>query len=139
MLHVIEGKNRYWGPAAIATITGVTTDQVSRMIRADSVRRQVMHTEIHELSRCLYQLGFQINVEFDGRDLPRLPTVARWLKMREQATGIYLVDANGRWVVARGRKIADAGHRQPVFLSEYKRRRCRVCKAWLVEPVQRSV
>ena len=139
MLHPVQGKNRYWGPVAISAITGKSTDEVSRMIRADSVRRQVTHTELFELTRCLYQCGFHVEPFFEGRDLSPLPTVAGWLRMPRDPATIYLLDAGGRWVVVRGRKMADANHREPVFLRSYKQRRCRVRNAWSVTSVGRSL
>jgi hypothetical protein len=65
MAHQIQGTNRYCGPAAIALLTGVTTDDAARVARRVSGRRYIkgMHNRDMVASlRCFYGQVFSVNV-----------------------------------------------------------------------------
>ena len=48
-LHNVEGKQRWCGPAAIAAIAGVTTDNAAALIRRLERKRMVTRTNIISL------------------------------------------------------------------------------------------
>lgn len=59
LLNPIQGKNRYCGPAALATILGVTTDHAARVIRGFSNERWVKGVTVDHMAMAMAQLGVQ--------------------------------------------------------------------------------
>lgn len=57
LLNPIEGKNRYCGPAALATILGVTTDHAARVIRGGSNERWIKGVRVDHMAMAMAQLG----------------------------------------------------------------------------------
>ena len=97
-LHNVEGKQRWCGPAAIAAIAGVTTDNAAALIRRLERRRMVTHTNIVEVSHALHELGFVIDRAL--RPCDGIP-FRRWQNETylERRDGVYLFSSGRHWRV----------------------------------------
>jgi len=136
-LKPIVGKNSYCGPAAIATIAGVTTDDAASIIRRRRLLRNgyatpVRGTYTSEVVHALDVLGFDCDL-YQRINRGGRPTLAKWLRERKDRTATYLVEVTGHWLVVRGIKLADSLHREIVTIRQAKGRRCRVCAVHLIE------
>ena len=128
-LKPVKGGNRFCGPAAISTITGISTDDASRIIRHITGRRQVTWTSTHEVHQAMQWRGYRIvEKRMDGDN----PTLARWLRERQNRRATYLINVTNHWVVVRGNKFVDSKHRDPVNTRQAKGRRARVKRVYTV-------
>lgn len=121
-LHSIKGKNSYCGPAAIAALTGVTTDDAARELRAVSGRRAIKWCYTSELVAALERLGYRATETRVGDN----PTLARWLRERENRGVATIVLVTGHFVAVKGNKFADNRNPDPIFISKAPGRRRRV-------------
>ena len=58
--HPIKGRNRYCGPAAMATILGVTTDHAARVLRGLTGERWIKGVSVQHLTAAMEQLGVRV-------------------------------------------------------------------------------
>ena len=58
--HPIRGRNRYCGPAAVATILGVTTDHAARVLRGLTGERWTKGVSVRHLTAAMEQLGMRV-------------------------------------------------------------------------------
>lgn len=64
-LHIVRGRNRYCGPAAVSAITGCTTDEAARLMRQRSGRRAIKGAYHYEVTAALRALGFGFRRRMD--------------------------------------------------------------------------
>ena len=97
-LHPHRGKNRWCGPGAIAILTGVTTDDASRMIRAFTGKRNCMGTPTHVLRKVLYECGITSHLSDEYWSGER-PTLNQWVTDGRSRGGTYLVVAGNHFQI----------------------------------------
>lgn len=129
---VNKGNNRFCGPAIISAITGIDTDEASRMIREVNGKSLVMGTHFWELRDVLNKLGYGCS----SVPVPRDPylTLAAWLRENKSirtAGRIYLLDAGHHWQLVSGRRFV-CGRTIEIVSVRDKRvpRRARVKRVW---------
>ena len=125
-LKQITGKNRWCGPAVVSFITGLSTDDVSLLIRQQTGRKKVTGTYASEVRRALNACGYSL-VRRPVRDKP---TLAKWLRdNKDQRTAgrVYLIEAGNHWQLVTGRRYACGIVRDVVSVKHPKvKRRARV-------------
>lgn len=97
-LHPHRGKNRWCGPGAIAILTGVTTDDASRMIRAFTGKRNCMGTPTHVVRKVLYECGITSHLS-DEYWSGKRPTLNQWVADGLSRGGTYLVIAGNHFQI----------------------------------------
>ena len=79
--HPIKGRNRYCGPAAMATILGVTTDHAARVLRGLTGERWIKGVSVQHLTAAMEQLG--VRVRYTRIDAA-YESLADWLRCNLQ-------------------------------------------------------
>ena len=136
-LHRITGRNRWCGPAAVAAITGETTDAAAAIILAATGRRAITSTAAVHLRAALRPSGLTISLaESYLAAAPRQrPTLAAWMRGARNPDATFLVAASHHWLVVRGSSVADSVNRRPVPIRAANLRiRSRVASVFLVHP-----
>jgi len=133
-LSAITGKNSYCGPAAVATIAGITTDEAAKHIRKAYNRKSIRRVYPEELVHALTELGYTANyMEFP---LARRPTLAKWLRGREDRNKMTIVFLTGHFATVKGNKYIDNHTKEPVWISKAPGRRKRVVGVITVEEIE---
>ncbi len=105
-LHPHRGSNRWCGPGAIAILTGVTTDDASRMIRAITGKRSCTGTSTCIIRNVLRKCGIDSNrVEHYGGG--RKPTLNQWVESGRSQGGTFLVVAGNHFQIITGDLFVD--------------------------------
>lgn len=137
-VHTLKGRNRYCGPAVIALLTGMTTDDASRLIRTISRKPMVTGTSTKEM---LVALDYSdvLHKQVLGhipRDMKSRPTIAAWLETI-QPEKLYLVEAGNHWQLIGSGHFVDGIVKKPVPVTDKRaRRRSKIKNAWLVNNSQ---
>jgi hypothetical protein len=120
-------KNLFCGPSAISILTGMTTGEAARLLRAVSGRRQIKGTGDGLIYKGLARCGLRM------KHLPirlRPMTLNQWLKLTvaERTPGrVFLISAGNHWQVITGRRYACGRIREIVSIRDKRvKRRCRV-------------
>ena len=144
-LHDIEGRNTYCGPAAIAAIAGITTDEAADLI-ASRREHDSYYKWWNPVRRCgtkevtdVLQCDLDFWVRFVTADARRPITLKRFLDGRkpDDLKTVYLVNVTGHFVVIRGSILADNCHRRGELIEDVGRLRRRVKNAWKVLECER--
>ncbi len=134
-LHKVTGRNTYCGPAAVASITGVTTDEAAALFREITERAQCRWVFDHETRAVLAALGFRM-VKVDAYKKADAPTLCRWLDKRERHDAVYLVSVTKHYVTVCGNQFADSSRRQICDREHIPHPRAKTRQAWLIEKVK---
>ena len=150
-LHNIKHDYRaklWCGIAALATITGKKTSECREAVlavreknyeangfSASEISRHVTGMYNWELLGALKLMGFNSSQSHDYFNVPMKsrPTLAAWLKTRQQKNAVMVVNVTGHYVVISGRKFIDSRHDAPVPQSKAHCRRKKVKAAWVIE------
>jgi len=126
-LHEIKGRNRYCGPAAIAALTGCTTDEAAVVIRSVSRQESVKGVHTHHLMQALALFGVRYSHRETYCPASRL-TLAQWLKKTDRPRGkVFLVVAGNHFQIVTGRQYTCGRLRAMVSVRDERvKRRSRV-------------
>tara|TARA_Y100000004_G_scaffold7330_1_gene8240 strand:- start:56 stop:898 length:843 start_codon:yes stop_codon:yes gene_type:complete len=119
-IHPHRGKNRWCGPGAIAILTGVTTDDASRMIRAITGKRSCTGTPTKVLREVLRQCGIDSN-RVDEYGGGRKPTLNQWVEQGNSQGGTYLVVAGNHFQILTGDLFVDNQVKEPTAFEDLKK------------------
>lgn len=97
-LHDITGKNRYCGPAVIAALTGITTDEAADAIRHHSGQRSVRGAFTIYVLRALRDFGIESSKIDGARGL----TLAKWSEVARGRRCTFLVVAGNHFQIVKG-------------------------------------
>lgn len=121
-MNEVKGKNRFCGPATLSAITGITTDEASRLIRWFSGQRSVTGTSCNSMRQALRHLGYwKTKIEPMGKTLNQHVQKSRSLQ---------LILVTGHYVVSDSGLAIDSKNRKPTFIDEFKGKKARVKKCW---------
>lgn len=127
-------RSRRWcGPSALAAITGLDTETVTRIHRRVNHQKQTMGVHTSHIRRVLHRLGYRSLGWYDARPpaVDRRPTFAAWLRGRPQGLVrhtvlVVLGGRGGHYVVVRGHKAVDSWRPEPVWISNSPHRKKRM-------------
>ena len=99
-LHPVHGRAGKCGPAALAAITGCTTDDASRAMRRHTGKRAVTRTSVGDMTGGLANRGWTYRSDNYRLHPAGLPTVRRWIADmdRDERTAWILLTAK-HWIV----------------------------------------
>lgn len=123
-LHNIKGTQRYCGPGALASIMNVSSNDAARLIREATGRKSICGTHGYELESVLRKAGYKLRT--GGIPKSQRPTLARWLKEREDRNKLVIVGLTSHWCVVKGNKYIDNITLEPVWIRQAPNRRARV-------------
>lgn len=144
-IDVKRGRGPYCGPTAIALLTGEPISRIEKMIRRkrgggyrDSTGRKmpIKVTYSWEVIKVLAQLGCRVDLPKKGVKGETLNAVVNECL---PATGAYLIEVTGHFMVASGGMIADTTHKTPIPISEYRRKSRRVQRVWKVMAKSKAI
>jgi hypothetical protein len=123
--------NRYCGPAAISSVTGMTTGQAARLIRSVTGSTMVTGTSSLAMQRALGRCGIEMNrVHTPALKDANRPTLAAWFKADStlrRGGRVFLVSAGSHWQLVRNARFVCGLTKEVVPLDHDKvRRRSRV-------------
>ena len=97
-------KNRYCGPSVISAVTGLTTGEAARLIRAVTGKASVKGTYASELIGAFAKCNIEV---YSASCVSGEKTLGQWLKESSQLRGddVYLVSAGHHWQLVQGRKF----------------------------------
>lgn len=125
MLSVVKGNNRFCGPAAVASLTGLTTDEASRLIRRFSGKSRTMGVRSLHMIQALRSTGIKVGAR---RTVFGAPTLKQWTSTIEP--GCYLVTVTNHYMVVRVTKttiqVVDSFNKEPTRIQDVKGIRRRV-------------
>lgn len=131
-LTAIQGKNSYCGPAAIAAIVGISTDAAAKAIRETGYKRKsVRRLHPEELEWALAKLGYAVH--YQQMSPSDTPTLAKWIRDREDRAAVNIVYVTGHYAVVSGNKYIDNHTKEAVWISKAPGRRKRVKGVLTVE------
>jgi hypothetical protein len=136
--HCLAGKNRYCGPAVVAMLIGVDTDEAARRIRQATGLQAVKGTYPGELAKTLAASGLTMTrlrisgVSSVAKDSITLAGWARCEARDKTAATTYLVLAGHHWLVTRGRQYFCGQVRQWIPLTQAPHRRARVSAVFAI-------
>jgi hypothetical protein len=122
-LHDIHGGSRWCGPAALTALTGRPTDEMAAEIRKVTGRKMITYVYASELQETLESLGYTTRLEYITGEKP---TLARWLREREDRNAFTIVLVTRHFVTVKGVKLVDNRVKKPVFIRKAPGRRKRV-------------
>ncbi len=130
-------KNGFCGPAVISALTGLTTMDCSRLIRAFSQREAVTGTTTREVQNALGACGIRMSqlAESNVSGFERNITLARFLKISSQwrQSRVFLIDAGNHWQLVQGRRFVCCQTEAVVgFKHPRVHRRSRVRGVWML-------
>lgn len=136
MIYKIQhtNKSKLWcGPAAVAAITGHTTDEIHRVMRQVSGRTRIAGVDTSTLMGAMSKLGYRLTKQVSGDSL----SLAQWLSQNRAlyAKMPFIVRLTSHYVVVCGRRFVDSHTKTPVALTDAPFRRARVQRAWTFEKV----
>jgi hypothetical protein len=131
--------NPWCGPAAIALLTGLTSDQAARAARIATGHRRVIGLTGEEAIVTLIRLGFRCDV-LESFELEYLPTLKRWwadtFRLPDSPLLLFLVN-EPHFAVVKGAEYGDNATGGLVPFSDYRIvKRRRVAAAFTVTPVR---
>lgn len=124
-----EGRMVYCGPFAASAITGKYVEDIENKInehRKRSPGTKITTTYNHDITYALKKLGYRVEYEREHYEKHPCPTLARWMRERDNLEASYLVLVTGHWVAVKGRKFVDTFTGLPVFLRAAPHRRKRI-------------
>ncbi len=137
-LKPIRGRNTFCGPAALATITGLTTDEIARRVRILTGRRSIKGMYDPEMVRIASHCGLRLK-SFHQWSRAKLPTLSQWLRVTQPQDGVWIIRATSHFFVIRVEfgqitEWIDNHSNRPVTEARYigGGPRSRVLQAWLV-------
>lgn len=114
-LHPITGRNRYCGPGAISTITGLNSDHAARAIRRLSGQRAVKAAPWWALQKALQEFGYDLTAPDTSM---KGETFKHWLDHTMlRSDRVYLVFLTRHFVVVQGDQFNDNHTKVPVHVS----------------------
>jgi len=129
-LYDIVGKNKYCGPAVIAALTGVTTDDAATAIRHHSKQRAVRGAQTTHLIRALSDFGLHATNQTKVRGL----TLNQWFKhsVKQRTAGrVFLVVAGHHFQIVTGRRYICGRTRELISIrADAVKRRSRVAQVY---------
>ena len=130
-------KNRFCGPAVISALTGLTTMDGSRLIRAFSQREAVTGTTAREVQNALGACGIRMSqlAESNVSGFERNITLARFLKASSEwrRSRVFLIEAGNHWQLVQSRRFVCAQTEAVVgFKHPRVHRRSRVRNVWML-------
>lgn len=128
------GKNRYCGPGALAIVTGLPTDEASRLIRTVNGKRRIFGVSPYDLRRAFMLAKVTLS------DVPVAKGVsASWFvkdRIAHGWNGVYVLNVTGHYLVVeiRGDEAWACDNRTvyPVPFAKYSLRRKRIKQVWKV-------
>ena len=128
------GKNRYCGPGAIAIVTGLPTDEASRLIRAVNGKRSIHGVSPYDLRQAFKRAKVALH------DIPiaERMTVSSFIDSRLDFMfdGVYVLYVTGHYLVVEihdGQAWAcDNRTIYPVPFKKYSLRKKRIKQVWKV-------
>lgn len=140
-LHQARGRNSYCGPAALAILTGKTTDDAARVIRSITGRSRVYGVSAFSLVRAAAKMGLTMKHIVDMTAMPTLKRLTLQQAMSQlKADRVYVVNITGHYIVlrhdgkgwcGRGWLVHDNVHTAKP-LEEYRGKRKRIKRIWEV-------
>ena len=123
--------NRYCGPAVISSVTGCTTDEAAKFIRALSGQRAVRGAyTCHVIESLRQHWGVRSHEHFHIRSGQTKPTLATWLRENRELLKpgrVYLIVAGHHFQLVSGRRYVCGITREVVSIKHDKvKRRARV-------------
>jgi len=119
--------NRYCGPAALSIVTGMTTGEAARLLRAQSGKASIKGTSSGQMQRAFKACGVTMKTIWFKPAEPKVmkkrlpgtnwvigsytetrPTLTQWLKDSQsiRTTGrVFLVSAGNHWQIITGRRF----------------------------------
>lgn len=128
--------NSYCGPAALASVFGITPDDAARVIRRVTGKVRVLRLRNRQLEAALNELGrYDKVVEVtheDGKTRLYHGTLERLADLLDK--GVYIVSVTGHYVAldTRTMEVCDNHTMYPLPLKRYRMRRKRVKCVWLI-------
>jgi len=123
-LYNVTGTQRYCGPGALSAVMGISSNDGARLIREVTGRKSICGTHDYELEAVLRRNGFKLKTY--GYPKPSQPTLAQWLRRREDRNKLVIVGLTSHWCVVKGNKYIDNITKEPVWISKAPNRRARV-------------
>lgn len=111
--HPVTGKNHYCGPTALAAFTGLSTDEITRIVRSEFPHRAaVKGMRNSEVIRVVQRLGgtarySRVTSTYLGGGRSKRPTLKQWLdRHAEQFRGrMLVVECTGHYVAVSGEMV----------------------------------
>jgi hypothetical protein len=99
-------RNTYCGPSAISSLTGMTTGEAARLLRATGGRRAIRGSYTSEMLRALRMCNINADCYRHAAQSGRRQTLAAWLKATKDARGdaAFLLAAGRHWLLVQGRR-----------------------------------
>ena len=121
---VITGNNVYCGPAVVAALLGVTTDEASKLLKG---HEGVKGTWYREVVPCLERHGKRlVPVHLEAKK-----TVLRFAQSADP-NAVYLIGTRNHWLVVHCGTVWDNHAPRPVKPEEYKLKSLKVKDIWEV-------
>lgn len=141
MTTISHGKhpNPWCGPAAIALLTGLSSDQAAKAARIATGHKRIIGLTGDEAIVTLIRLGFRCDV-LESFDLDYLPTLKKWwydtFRLPDSPLLLFLVN-EPHFAVVKGTEYGDNATGGMVPFSDRRIvRRRRVAAAFTVTPVR---
>jgi hypothetical protein len=112
-LHPVRGRNSFCGPAAIAALTGRTTDEAAALLRRKTGRRRITGPRALEISAVLRYLGYEAARFQVVRAGEKLPLRLWWECFASVRRGAYLVFTARHVQVVCGDLLVCSRYREP--------------------------
>ena len=115
-LHEIRGRNVYCGPAAIAAVSGITTDEAARLYRFFTFQTQTRSVGQRGTIDVLNHLGFDVEIE-----VPESPTSLRAFvtgQDSKQLNCLKLISVPRHFLAIHKLMIADSENMVPVHFEK---------------------
>jgi hypothetical protein len=145
MLYPALGRNRWCGPAALAIISGKTTDETAAILRDVSGKRAIMRVRSRYMIQAIRRLGLEPWFATTGHlyrgKRQNLQQTIEVLRKREALSrpGVWVVTITGHYVVLEIRpgeepELADNRTVYPVPWQRYRRLTKIVHEMWQITP-----
>ena len=141
-LHPIHGKNRWCGPGAISLLTGMSTDEASRLARSFTLSTKCTYMTHRTMLQCLDECNLNPNLFDRYEHIPtrKRPTLNQWrkqfkndLRLKEQGYDVFLVSAGNHYQILQGDFFVDNIVKDPILFDEMKKGKGRrVRKVWKI-------
>lgn len=144
MLSKVYGKNSYCGPGAIATVTGLTSDEAARALREVTGKRSIHGVTSCELEETLEYLGIDYQyyafTEYYDKKLKQVihrnPTLTQFIKWRDSVglkNKTFIVDLTSHFIAVEGDYANDNCTKSKVLIKDFGMTRTRVKRARLIK------
>jgi hypothetical protein len=112
-LHPVRGRNGFCGPAAIAALTGRTTDEAAALLRRKTGRRRITATSPLEVLPVLRHLGYSAERFQIFRAGEKVSLRLWWECVASVRRGAYLVATTRHFQVVFGDLLVCSLRREP--------------------------